>query len=153
MLYKNDGTGAIDLVMSPENPDVLFAALWEFERKAWGAKTGGPDSGIPASAGTVRYTPDADFNGTDSYTYTVTSGGKTETATVAVTINPVDDPVAIGGEHFFVDAGGTVRLALLVLLVLLLAPPEEAAPVVVIDPVRLGRASPGWRSAPRRGRG
>ena len=46
VLYKNEGTGAIDLVMSPENPDILFAALWEFERKAWGAKTGGPDSGI-----------------------------------------------------------------------------------------------------------
>ena len=46
VLYKNEGTGAIDLVMSPEDPDILFAALWEFERKAWGAKTGGPDSGI-----------------------------------------------------------------------------------------------------------
>ena len=46
MLYKNEGTGAIDLVMSPGDPDTLFAALWEFERKAWGAKTGGPDSGI-----------------------------------------------------------------------------------------------------------
>src|SRR6185503_2108250 len=33
----------------------------------------------------------ADFNGADSYTYTVTSGGVTETATVNVTVNPVDD--------------------------------------------------------------
>jgi photosystem II stability/assembly factor-like uncharacterized protein len=32
--------------MSPSDPKVLFAALWEFERKAWGAKTGGPESGI-----------------------------------------------------------------------------------------------------------
>jgi photosystem II stability/assembly factor-like uncharacterized protein len=46
VLFKNEGTGAIDLVMSPGDPNVLFAALWEFERKAWGAKTGGPDSGI-----------------------------------------------------------------------------------------------------------
>jgi photosystem II stability/assembly factor-like uncharacterized protein len=46
VLFKNDGTGAIDLVMSPDDPNLLFAALWEFERKAWGAKTGGPDSGI-----------------------------------------------------------------------------------------------------------
>ena len=37
--------------------------------------------------GTVTYTPNADFNGTDSYTYTVTSGGVTETATVNVTVN------------------------------------------------------------------
>ena len=41
--------------------------------------------------GTVTYTPDADFNGTDSYTYTVTSGGVTETATVNVTVNAVAD--------------------------------------------------------------
>jgi photosystem II stability/assembly factor-like uncharacterized protein len=46
VLFKNEGTGAIDLVMSPRDPNLLFAALWEFERKAWGAKTGGPDSGI-----------------------------------------------------------------------------------------------------------
>ena len=46
VLFKNEGTGAIDLVMSPDDPNLLFAALWEFERKAWGAKTGGPDGGI-----------------------------------------------------------------------------------------------------------
>src|SRR6185436_16632675 len=40
------------------------------------------------------YTPNADFNGADSYTYTVTSGGVTETATVNVTVNAVADIVA-----------------------------------------------------------
>ena len=39
----------------------------------------------------VVYTPTADFNGTDTFTYTVTSGGVTETATVSVTINAVQD--------------------------------------------------------------
>src|SRR6185437_6465394 len=42
---------------------------------------------------TVTYTPDADYNGSDTYTYTVTSGGVTETATVNVTIDPVADIV------------------------------------------------------------
>ena len=46
------------------------------------------------SAGSVTYTPIADFNGSDSFTYTVTSGGVTETATVSVTINPIADVVA-----------------------------------------------------------
>ena len=41
--------------------------------------------------GTLTYTPDADFNGTDSFTYTVTAGGVTETATVTITINAVAD--------------------------------------------------------------
>ena len=34
----------------------------------------------------VLYTPAPDFNGTDSFTYTVTSGGVTETATASVTV-------------------------------------------------------------------
>ena len=42
----------------------------------------------------VVYTPAADFNGTDSFTYTVTSGGLTATATVSVTVNAVADIVA-----------------------------------------------------------
>ncbi|MDZ7842929.1 MAG: tandem-95 repeat protein [Gammaproteobacteria bacterium] len=46
---------------------------------------------VDAAAGTVTYTPDPDFNGTDSYSYTVTSGGVTETATVNVTVNAVVD--------------------------------------------------------------
>ncbi|TNC04109.1 tandem-95 repeat protein, partial [Methylobacterium terricola] len=41
--------------------------------------------------GTLTYTPAADFAGTDSFTYTVTAGGTTETATVTVTVRPVDD--------------------------------------------------------------
>jgi photosystem II stability/assembly factor-like uncharacterized protein len=46
VLYKSDRAGAIDLVMNPSNPDELFAVIWEFERKAWGPKTGGPESGL-----------------------------------------------------------------------------------------------------------
>ncbi|HEY8360455.1 MAG TPA: tandem-95 repeat protein, partial [Ramlibacter sp.] len=53
---------------------------------------------IDAAAGTVRYTPDANWHGTDTYTYTVTSGGVTETATVTVTVAPVNDPTVFGGN-------------------------------------------------------
>ncbi|WP_345318229.1 beta strand repeat-containing protein, partial [Novipirellula rosea] len=42
--------------------------------------------------GTFTYTPDADFNGTDSFTYDATDvNGDIETQTVTVTVNPVDD--------------------------------------------------------------
>ncbi len=46
--------------------------------------------------GQILYTPDPDFNGTDTITYTVTDpDGLTDTATVTVTVNPVNDaPVA-----------------------------------------------------------
>ncbi len=47
--------------------------------------------------GTVKYTPNANYNGVDSFTYTVSDGnGGTATATVNVTVNPVNDaPVAV----------------------------------------------------------
>ncbi|MBX9660986.1 MAG: tandem-95 repeat protein, partial [Nitrospiraceae bacterium] len=41
--------------------------------------------------GTVTYTPNANYNGPDSFTYTITSGGVTETATVNVTVTAVND--------------------------------------------------------------
>ena len=35
VLYASDSTGAVDLAVHPENPDVLYAALWRAERKPW----------------------------------------------------------------------------------------------------------------------
>jgi len=45
-LYVNDSTGAIDLVIHPDDPDVLWATMWERTRKAWNFKGHGPGSGI-----------------------------------------------------------------------------------------------------------
>ena len=43
--------------------------------------------------GTLKYVPDPDFNGTDSFTYTINGG---DSATVTVTVEAVDDnPVAV----------------------------------------------------------
>src|SRR4029079_16124450 len=53
--------------------------------------TNGSNGIVTTKGTTVTYTPNADFNGNDSFTYTVTSGGVTETATVNITINPIAD--------------------------------------------------------------
>jgi large repetitive protein len=47
--------------------------------------------------GTIRYIPNANFNGTDTVTYTISDGqGGTSTSTVTVTVNSVNDvPVAV----------------------------------------------------------
>ena len=40
---------------------------------------------------TITYTPSSNYTGADSFTYTVTSGGVTETATVSLNVTPVND--------------------------------------------------------------
>ena len=48
------------------------------------------------SDGSYDYTPNANFNGTDSFTYTVTdaASGESSTQTVSLTVNPVTDLTA-----------------------------------------------------------
>lgn len=45
-LFINDSTGIIDLSIHPTNPNILLAAAWEKDRKAWDFKEGGANSGI-----------------------------------------------------------------------------------------------------------
>ena len=45
-LFINDHTGIIDLQAAPENFEVLYAAAWERDRKAWNFKGNGTHSGI-----------------------------------------------------------------------------------------------------------
>jgi photosystem II stability/assembly factor-like uncharacterized protein len=43
----NDGkTGAVDLVMDPSNPDVLYVTFWQRLRQPWRFDSGGPNGGI-----------------------------------------------------------------------------------------------------------
>ncbi len=43
----DDGkTGAIDLVMDPTNPDILYVGFWQRLRQPWRFDSGGPNSGI-----------------------------------------------------------------------------------------------------------
>ncbi|WP_051116670.1 Ig-like domain-containing protein [Sphingomonas sp. PAMC 26617] len=49
--------------------------------------------------GTLRYVPNANFNGTDTITYTISDGqGGTSTATVSVTVDAVNDPPLVSGS-------------------------------------------------------
>ena len=46
VLFVNDRTGAIDLVMDAKNPEVLYAAMWQAYRTPWKLSSGGPGSGL-----------------------------------------------------------------------------------------------------------
>jgi len=46
ILYRDNKTGAIDLILDPSNPRILYAALWEFYRTPYSLSSGGPGSGL-----------------------------------------------------------------------------------------------------------
>jgi photosystem II stability/assembly factor-like uncharacterized protein len=46
VLFRDDKTGAVDLAMDPNNPDVLYAGLWEVFRTPSSLSSGGPGSGL-----------------------------------------------------------------------------------------------------------
>ena len=46
VLYKDEHTGAIDIVFDPHNPNVLFAAMYQVQRTPWSMEGGGPGSGL-----------------------------------------------------------------------------------------------------------
>ncbi|RLD24223.1 MAG: hypothetical protein DRI71_03215, partial [Bacteroidetes bacterium] len=62
------------------------------------APTNGTISNINTTTGVVTYTPNLNYNGGDSFTYTIddVSGGTSNLCTITITVNPINDvPVAI----------------------------------------------------------
>jgi photosystem II stability/assembly factor-like uncharacterized protein len=50
VLFKDDKTGAIDIVFDPNNSHVLYASLWQALRTPWSFESGGPGSGLYKSS-------------------------------------------------------------------------------------------------------
>lgn len=46
ILYRDDKTGAIDLILDPTNANILYAGFWQVVRRPWTFESGGPGSGI-----------------------------------------------------------------------------------------------------------
>lgn len=46
ILYESDKAGAVDVSFDPNNPEVLYATLWETHRSFWEMSSGGPGSGL-----------------------------------------------------------------------------------------------------------
>ncbi len=104
VLPVNDAPDAMDDVASTDEDTDLMATVITND-----TDVDGPDTLITLvtdvtngtlvldTDGSYTYTPDADFNGTDSFTYSYCDGGTPEacdTAMVTITVDPVnDDPV------------------------------------------------------------
>lgn len=48
-LFINNETGCVDLSLSPDNPQIIYAAMWQRSRRAWKFEESGPSSGIYCS--------------------------------------------------------------------------------------------------------
>ena len=63
--------------------------------------------------GQAQYSPSANFNGSDSFTYVVTDGhGGTATATVNVTVNPINDAPSASGQSITTNSNTAVGVTL-----------------------------------------
>ena len=69
-----------------------------------GNGTNGTTSIAESSPEQITYEPDADYNGTDTFSYTITQGDKTSSADVTVTIEAVNDAPSI-------DIASTIQVA------------------------------------------
>ena len=64
VLFINDKTGVVDLVMNPKDPQVLYAAAWQAYRTPWKLSSGGPGSGIyETTDGGAHWTNITDHSG------------------------------------------------------------------------------------------
>ncbi len=46
ILYINPKTGCADFVMDPNDPNILYASMWEFRRTGWSFESGGENSAL-----------------------------------------------------------------------------------------------------------
>jgi photosystem II stability/assembly factor-like uncharacterized protein len=46
ILFVDENTGGVDLVMDQRHPNVLYAAMWQAQRVPWKLTSGGPGSGL-----------------------------------------------------------------------------------------------------------
>ena len=105
----NEDSGKVEIAVTsndtdPEN-DSLTASIVTSPNKGTAAlKTG--------SSTVIEYTPNANANGSDSFTYKVSDGTlESSAATVSITINAVnDDPVAVNDAKTIVEDSGKTEV-------------------------------------------
>jgi photosystem II stability/assembly factor-like uncharacterized protein len=109
VLFRDERTGAVDLVISPGSPDILYAGLWEVYRTPHSLSSGGPGSGLFKST-----------DGGETWTELTRNPGFPAGVwgKVGIAVSPVDSARlyaivenAAGGVFVSDDAGATWRLA------------------------------------------
>jgi Bacterial Ig domain/PKD domain len=90
---------------APDVDEIL--SITEISQPGHGAAVINPE-------GTITYTPDANFFGSDNFTYTISDGHEgTATASVTITVTPVNDAPAAGGDSTSTAEGIPITIAVL----------------------------------------
>jgi photosystem II stability/assembly factor-like uncharacterized protein len=106
ILYVNEDSGIVDMSVDATNPDIMMATSWDFRRKPWVVKSGGPGS-------RVYKTTDAGANWRE-----ITAGLPELKGKMGVAISPADPQVVYlaieakdgqGGVYRSDDAGEHFR--------------------------------------------
>ncbi len=98
ILYVNDSTGASELIMDPNNPRILYAGMWQAERKPWTLIDGGNGSGVFKST-----------DGGDTWEQLTGKGGLPDgiIGKVGIAVSPVNSKrVWVLHEHIDETKGG-----------------------------------------------
>lgn len=112
LTVAEDSQGSVDVLLGDTDVEGDALALTAVTEGEHGTVVDNGD-------GTVTYTPDADYAGADSFTYTVcddhattpTSSAGCDTAMVEVTVTPVNDaPVVTAGDAASTDEGTAVTI-------------------------------------------
>ncbi len=106
---EDSGPAPIDVLANDDDPDADPKAIVDATVPADG------EVEIAGDGLTLTYEPDPDFNGSDSFDYTMESGGEQSTATVTVTVTPVnDEPVADNDAATVPEDAGPTSIPVLV---------------------------------------
>ncbi|MFQ5689403.1 MAG: WD40/YVTN/BNR-like repeat-containing protein [Gemmatimonadota bacterium] len=107
ILHPSDSAGAVDLILDPSHPSVIYATTWQVYRKAWKMWGGGPHSGLWKST-----------DGGDTWTELTRNPGMPAgvIGKIGITVSPADPnrlyaivEAEEGGVFRSDDAGATWR--------------------------------------------
>ena len=113
----NDPPVSQDLNYSVDEDSSVATALFgsdiDSPSLSFGVVSGPANGVLSGTAPNLTYTPNADFNGADSFTYQVGDGvAFSDVATVSITVNPLNDAPTADAIGVSVDEDGTVAVTL-----------------------------------------
>ncbi len=82
VLYIDENTGCSDISLDPENPEILYAAMWDFRREPYTFRSGGPGSGLYKTS-----------NGGNSWTRLTNDLPEDTLGRISVDVSPADPNV------------------------------------------------------------